>query len=140
MIHITAHLDGSKSQGGYTYIITKSATSWKAFKTAKGFKYFLDSIGLKIDAQHTELRDYRQYGQGRCITMICKEKNINEHYFYHAADVPKEAKAYIGIVNAEYVQCYALDTGDSVEIYRPNPNAKEVYKPLDYFAMNRLIG
>lgn len=30
----------------------------------------------------------------------------------------------------DIVDCYFLNDGETIHIYRPNPNAKEVYKPL----------
>ncbi|MBQ5824629.1 MAG: hypothetical protein IIW48_07440 [Clostridia bacterium] len=142
MINITVYLDGQTKGMGYKYIITKGCTSWRAYRTAKGLKYFLDNFGLKINPAHTQLHDYREIGHGRVITMICDEKIIDDGFggFWDISEVPKEAKPYYDVVNAEYVQCYILDEGHKVTTYKPNPNAKEVYKPLDYTAMAKLIG
>lgn len=142
MIHITAYLDGQTKGMGYRYIVTRGATSWRAYRTAKGLKYFLDNFGLKIDPNLTQLHDYRGIGGGRVITMACKEKVVEDGFngFWDIAEVPKEAKPYYDLSNGSYVQCYILDTGDKVTTYKPNPNAKEVYKPLDYKTIAALIG
>lgn len=142
MVYITAYLDGQTVGIGYKYIVTRSATAWRAFRTDDGLRYFLKNFGLTIDPTRTELHDCRSIGRGRWITMVCKEKTVCDdyNYFYTLAEVPKEAKPYYDIVNAEYVTCYILDTGDKVTTYKPNPNAKNVYKPLDYHAMTKLIG
>lgn len=142
MIHITAYLDNQTVGIGYKFVVTRGATSWRAYKTARGLKYFLDNFGLKIDAKHTQLHDHRRTGGGRVITMVCKEKTVIDDFggFYDISEVPKEAKPFYDIVNGSYVLCYILDTGDKVINYKPNPNAKNVYKPLDYKAMNALIG
>lgn len=42
-------------------------------------------------------------------------------------------KSFTGLSNGSLVTCYAAfdDDKNTVEIVRPNPNAKEVYKPLE---------
>lgn len=142
MIHITAYLDGQTKGMGYKYIVTRSASSWRAYRTAKGLKYFLDNFGLKINPACTQLHDYSKIGQGRIITMVCEEKIVDDDFggFWDISEVPKEAKPYYDIVNGNYVQCYILDEGHKVTAYKPNPNAKEVYKPFNYRAMAELIG
>lgn len=142
MIHITAYLDNQTVGMGYKFVVTRGCTSWRAYKTAKGLKYFLDNFGLKIDTKLTQLHDLGGVGKGRIITMVCKEKTVIDDFggFFDISEVPKEAKPFYDIVNGSYVQCYILDTGDKVINFKPNPNAKDVYKPLDYKAMNALIG
>ena len=141
-VHITAYLDGNTVGTGYRFIVTHGCTSWRAFKTVAGLKYFLKNFGLEIDASRTEYCDCRSFGRGRWINMFCKEKRVVDDFFgfWDISEVPKEAKPYYDIVNAEYVQCYILDKGDEVITYKPNPNAKNVYVPLDYVAFSRLIG
>lgn len=142
MVRITAYLDGQTVGIGYKFIVTQGATSWRAYRTPRGLKYFLDNFGLKIDASLTQLHDYRSNGNGRVITMACKEKVVVDGFggFWDMSEVPNEAKPYYDVVNGSYVQCYILDEGDKVTTYKPNPNAKEVYKPLDYRSMATLIG
>lgn len=138
-VHITAYLDGATVGCGYKFIIKKDHYSWRAYRTNQGFKRFLDLFGLVIDPAQTELHDYRSIGRGRCVTMVCKEKNIVDDFggFFRIEDVPKEAKAYIDIVNGSYVQCYILDRGDTVTTYKPNPNSI-YYQPYDYNHCSKL--
>lgn len=141
-VRITAYLDGQTVGCGYKFIITKDPYSWRAFQTNQGFKRFLDLFGLTIDPAQTELHDYRSVGRGRCITMVCKEKIVNDgtsSYFWHIEDVPKEAKEYFDIVNGSYVRCYILDEGHTVTTYKPNPNSV-YYQPVDYWYYNKLYG
>lgn len=142
MIRITAYLDGQTKGNGYKFIVTHDCTSYRAYRTAKGLKYFLETFGLKIDPKRTELHDYRKEGNGRVITMVCKEKIVVDgfHGFWDISEVPKEAEPYYDLANGNYVKCYILDEGHKVTTYKPNPNAKEVYKPLDYRAFAALIG
>lgn len=139
-IIITAYLDGGKTELGYKFIVTQSCTSWKAFKTTKGFKYFLDGYGLKINAAKTQLHDCRATGHGRFITMVCFPKKINEISFWEISEVPQEARPFYSVVNGNYVQCYIWDKKSEVVLYEPNPNAPMVYVPFEYQTMRNLIG
>lgn len=130
MIHITIHLDGKTVGIGYKYVVTRGAQSWTAFRTDDGFRRFMKLYGLKINPAMTEYRDGGAQGRGRWINCTCFDKKINDDlYFWHREEVPAEAKAVVGMCNGSYVTCYVLNHGDSVDFYRPNPNAKEVYDP-----------
>jgi hypothetical protein len=141
-VHITAYLDGKTVGIGYRFIVTKGYTSWRAYQTVAGLKYFLKNFGLEIDASRTEYIDSRHLGNGRWVNMTCKEKKVDDDFrgFWDISEVPQGAKPYYDLCNGSYVQCYILDKGDEVITYKPNPNAKEVYKPLDYSAFRKLIG
>ena len=137
---IRAYLDGGKSECGYRFVVTRDFTSWTAFRTVKGLKYFLEGYGLKIDTSKTELHDCRVIGKGRYITMACHPKKIDSKYFWSLDEVPVGTKPFFSIVNGNYVQCYILDKGQKVIVYKPNPNAPMVYVPYDHQAMRNLIG
>lgn len=140
-IRVTAYLDGMTSDQGYKFVLTQDCTNWRAFRSAKGFKRFLDALGLKIDPSKTELHDLRSFGRGRCITMVCKDKLVHDgRSFFSLDQLPQGAQPYIDLCNGNYVQCYILDEGGKVTVYSPNPNAKEVYIPLDYFTCASMYG
>lgn len=141
-VRITAYLDGATVGCGYKFIVTKGPCGWRAYRTNHGFKRFLDLFGLVIDPKQTELHDYRSIGRGRCITMVCKEKIVNDRAgggFFRIEDVPEKAKEYFDIVNGSYVRCYILDEGHTVTTYKPNPNSI-YYQPVDYWYHMRLYG
>lgn len=50
--------------------------------------------------------------------------------FWKIDDLPENAKPFLGLSNGSIVTCYFTNDGETVTIYRPNPNAKEVYHPL----------
>ena len=139
-VRIVAYLDGKTVGCGYKYLVTKNGQSWRAYHTAKGFKRFLDLFGLRINPAETALRDYRSIGYGRSIYMECYPKEVIDEWggIWSLDEVPTAAKRYIDVVNGNYVDCFILDTGDRVETFKPNSNAKDIYIPYDYFAMNQL--
>jgi len=50
--------------------------------------------------------------------------------FWKLSDLPEGVKPFKALSNGSIVTCYFLNDGKTIHIYRPNPNAKEVYKPL----------
>ena len=140
MMHLIIYLDGNTSDCGYKYVITRGATAWTAYRTDAGFRNFLKVYGLRINPATTELRDYCHIGKGRVITAFLHKKKVNDMYFWKLDEIPNTAKQTIALCNGSYVNCYADDHGDSVDFYRPNPNAKEVYIPYDYRAVAARIG
>lgn len=140
MITFTIFMDGSRSEAGYKYLVCKDAYSWKAFHTDSGFKYFLNHCGLKIDAQTVRISDNRATGKGRVMYGSFCSRNIKEVFFCKQEDVPEEARRFVGLCDGEYVNCYAQQDAEQTIIYRPNPNAKEVFWPYDYQTINKQIG
>lgn len=64
-------------------------------------------------------------------------KNINDHTrgFRSVNELKeiskgKKLKQFKGLSNASIVDCYIGIGEDTIDIYRPNPNDKDVYKPL----------
>lgn len=50
--------------------------------------------------------------------------------FWKLSEIPDGAKKIKGLSNGNIVDCYIWNDGETLHVYRPNPNAKEVYKPL----------
>ena len=141
MIHITIHLDGNTSECGYKFVVQNGPCAWCAFRGDEGFRHFLKLYGLKIDRELTQLHDMRACGRGRLITTACHNKRITApRYFWNTNEIPPNAKPFIGLCNGSYVDCYVVDLGDTVDTYLPNPNAKNVYKPYNYFEMQKRYG
>ena len=52
-------------------------------------------------------------------------------YFSRVDNIPCGAKKIKGLSNGSIVDCYFTNDNEVLTIYRPNPNCKEIYKPLD---------
>ncbi len=50
--------------------------------------------------------------------------------FWTQDEIPAEAFPIVAGSNGSLVRCYATNDGNTINIYRPNPNAKAVYCPL----------
>ena len=68
---------------------------------------------------------YREYTMSHEIDSPC------DGGFWKVSDLPEEVKPFKALSNGSIVTCYSLNDGQVIHIYRPNPNAKEVYKPLN---------
>lgn len=62
-------------------------------------------------------------GSGHFKGMWCK-------CFWNVSEIPAGAYPIMGFSNGSLVHCYATNDGETIGIYRPNPNAKAVYHPL----------
>jgi len=146
MITLTVYLNRSHDCG-YKYLLQRGCTNWTAFKTAEGFRAFLDRAGLKIDPKCTDIKkggyvrdvDFRNkkavkdaYDKDmRILTTAFHPRKIDEAYFWSLDILPETAVPYTGLSNGSYVTCYYDKREDGTTFYLPNPNAEEVYVPLD---------
>lgn len=53
-----------------------------------------------------------------------------EKSFWNLSEIPSGAKPIKALSNGSFVTCYFLNDGKIVHWYRPNPNSKNVYKPM----------
>ena len=120
-IIIREKVEGSE----YKYLIKKGMYAYTAFHTEKGFNQFLEIANIKLN----EPRIIESEKHGKLYSYLI-DSEIDEILFWELEEVPKEAKKFKGLSNGSYVDCYYIHTENGAKIFRPNPNAKEVYKPL----------
>ena len=107
----------------YQYIISEVG----AFRTKKEYESCLKNLNISLNFLKTKVTD------SNIIKIYTAEKIITEKSFWKKEEV-KGLKKVIGLSNGSKVDCYIHEIDDiNVEIYRPNPNAKEVYNEYDYF-------
>lgn len=67
---------------------------------------------------------------GVCETFRLNRK-INDHkYFWKMEELPDGARPIKALCNGSIVDCYFVNDGETIDIFRPNPNAKDIYHPL----------
>ena len=114
-------------------IIIHNGWQWyfAEFNNWEQLKRFLDFAGLEI-----ELEEEKQWffnpkcGKWRKYSVNRKLDDSHGGGFWSLSEIPENAKKIKGHSNGSIVDCYILNDGETLHIYRPNPNAKEVYKPL----------
>ena len=111
------------------------------FKTIEQLDFFAKLLGFtyKLIKEskwlNTEM-EYREYS-------ISHNINGEHNYFWKLSDLPTNVKPIKALSNGSIVTCYFVNDGETITIYRPNPNAKEVYKPLsfeEHLAHNKVYG
>ena len=101
------------------------------FSNWEQLERFLDFAGLEIELEeenqwffNPKCGTWRKYRVNRKLDNPCYGG------FWSLSEIPESAKKIKGHSNGSIVDCYILNDGETLHIYRPNPNAKEVYKPL----------
>lgn len=140
-LRCTCYMDGNTSECHYRFCIYGDySPGYAAFRTVYGLKSFMRNYGLTIDKSSARIIDMRDIGRGRFVVFNFISRHIHDVYFWHKAEVPVHAEPFIGLENGNYVTLYAIRGDNETIIYRPNSNAKEVYRPLDYAACSRIYG
>jgi hypothetical protein len=101
-------------------------------KQLKEFLEFLEIETTTIDS----IKEYESTGK---IIFYNLSKNINspcDGGFWSIEQLKESSKGqklkkFKGLSNGSMVDCYIGISDDIIEVYRPNPNAKEVYKPME---------
>lgn len=103
------------------------------FSNFKQFRKFAKLLGFKY-----KLLDRKKYYWFSCgqeknknVLFLQMSHEIKEMgYFWNLPELPEGCQHIKALSNGSMVDCYFKNVGDYIEFYRPNPNAKNVYKPL----------
>jgi len=107
----------------YQYIVSEVG----AFRTKKEYESCLKNLNISLNFLKTKVTD------SNIIKIYTAEKIITEKSFLKKEEV-EGFKKVVGLSNGSKVDCYIHEIDNiNVEIYRPNPNSKEVYNEYDYF-------
>lgn len=106
------------SSFGYHFAEMDTIEQLERFSKMLGFSYALEDVSHS--AEHGKSIEYR-------LSHSIDDNNS----FMKLSDIPNGAKPFKALSNGSIVDCYFLNDGKTIHIYRPNPNAKNVYKPLD---------
>lgn len=123
------------------------------YKTLEDFKAFADRIGITFEEIGTEHHEgyYGRTANGGSqwyadpydvtyykLSHRFQEGECHVHdggrfpYFWSVDEVPLEAKPLVLSSNGSRVIGYFTNADGYVTLYRPNPNAKAVYRPIPY--------
>ena len=119
---------------GYKYVIRELGT---AYRTEQGFKNFLKVYNLKID--RIEEKNWGMTNKKIKIYHF-KPIEIDEPLSFWKIEDVEDMDPFIGLENGSYVVCYYKHYKNGVKIMRPNPNAKNVYTPLNHSEMLKMWG
>lgn len=93
-----------------------------SFETIEQFANFCKKFNILLKP-HYESESVEVFETNKLI----REENIP---FMSLAEIPKGAKKWLLYSNGSVVVGYYKNTKDKLLFYRPNPNAKSIYKPV----------
>lgn len=104
----------------------EDATNWAfhfaSFGNIEQAENFLKKFKVTLEL-------FANYNNG--VTVFkCSKVFKDGGYFWNINELPKNVKKIVALSNGSRVVCYYKMTSKEVIFYRPNPNAKNVYKPL----------
>lgn len=123
-----------------------SDDSWQfifaGFDNEEQMKNFSELFEIKIDKI---LLDIYNKGTENEIKIFAIDWHFVEEKrgFWKLDEIPKNAKKIKALSNGHIVDCYYTKINNTITLYRPNPNAKEIYKPLsieDHIAYKKIYG
>ena len=114
-----------------------------SFRTIEQLEHFKNLLGFDY-----ELQEIINEGLKNEIKIYNLNYAIIDNFtggFWKLEDVPKNATKFKALSNGSIVDCYFKKDKrkKEIRIYRPNPNAKEVYKPLtidEHIGFQKLYG
>jgi len=106
---------------GYKYLIKRNGhQSYTAYNTDEGIREFLKRNQMTM-------KKHPHFNNSYILN-----KNIEEKSFWKLSDIENigDCISYYNLSNGSLVTCYSQVLDDKIINYRPNPNAKNVYKPF----------
>ena len=122
----------------YIHILTKGAYAYTAFRTDKGLNDFIKRTGIDFVKQN----EVMTADHGKVQWFVAENIAIQEKLFWKMEEIPENAVKHTDLSNGSLVDCYYTNENNVYTQYRPNCNAKEVYKPmwlkqhLEYISIN----
>ncbi len=95
------------------------------FDNVEQLDFFLRTLGIS-----RKLEEEREAFWGGQYQAYSLDRKLADRLFWRLDELPAEAKPIKALSNGSIVTCYYYNDGETVTLYRPNPNAKEIYHPL----------
>lgn len=111
-----------------------------SFENIEQFEFYQKTLGFKI-----KLFEIINENTEKEVKIYTTNYKIIDGYFWKLEELPKRAKPIKALSNGSIVTCYYCKDykTNTITIYRPNPNAKEIYKPLkleEHIAHKKIYG
>ena len=99
-----------------------------SFYNLEQFKFYMQTLGFNI-----KLLDIINEGTEQEVKVYTSNYKIIDSSFWKIEELPKRVKPIKALSNGSIVTCYYCKDSrtNTITIYRPNPNAKDIYNPLE---------
>ena len=101
------------------------------FNTIEQLQHHAEMLGFTYELISEE--ESKRYGMYSRYKMSHKIYDPCDGGFCSHEDLPDGSKPFKALSNGKIVTCYFYNDGKNIKIYRPNPNAEDVYKPLSLY-------
>ena len=105
----------------YLELARNTTFHFASFRTLEQAEKFFKKFKIKLELQGN-------YFGG--LSIFKCNKIFDDRYFWKLEDLPQNAKKIKALSNGSIVDCYYTTNRKEVIFWRPNPNAKDIYKPL----------
>lgn len=122
-------------------IIHKGYFYFAEFDTIEQLVFFAETLGFSFTFR--EIKHCTGTGTIHYFDVNRDFADANSGGFWDTSELPEGAKPIKALSNGSIVTCYYTNDGKTITMYRPNPNARNVYKPLsipDAIAHKRIYG
>ena len=109
---------------GYNYVIYSGRDMFHFFSSnsAKAYKRIIKKLGFQFCKRESE--------QSGKVAFRWLEGEITNISFTNKDQLPKGARKIKALSNGSIVTCYYKRDLNNLLFFRPNPNYKDIYKPL----------
>jgi|SRR5690625_2469624 len=127
---LVSYLEGELPNHGYKHLILSGISNYTAFKTDAGLNQWLERTQAKVLEERVTEITRVDHPREVIRHASLGDLAIHDQLFWFLNEIPTGATPYIDLCNGSLVTCYWVNKGGVHHVYRPNPNAKEVYTPL----------
>ncbi len=116
----------NKEENKKEYYVKAVISSWHfaSFDNLEQVNRFFNLFGIKKQQQIINREDFKSWNINKIF--------VDAITFWESGQVPEKAKPVKALCNGSVVDCYFTNVDNIVTFYRPNPNAENVYVPLDF--------
>lgn len=98
---------------------------WQWHFSRPNNKEQLDSLCKTLGINYELVKEEENWKEFKTNTIYQSES------FTKFEDIPKDAIKIKGLSNGSIVDCYFTNNSGVLTVFRPNPNYKDIYKPMD---------
>lgn len=91
----------------------------------------LDEFASMMGFTYTKRKESYSHRFGIYQEFDISHRFAEGNAFKSLDQLPDGAKPFKALSNGSIVTCYFVNDGEAITIYRPNPNAKAVYEPMN---------
>lgn len=113
------------------YIVKADGNMFHAASFFQKFQFdeFIEKFGIKLTESVENSYQSERYGK---VTFYWLDKIFKDSFYFTSLDqIPENAKPLKLLSNGSIVDGFYTDENNVITFWRPNPNCKDIYKPME---------